>query len=65
MHLKGANGKHTLCEHTGDAAVESTHDIKEADCEQCLWTLVKVSLVQHTGALQRLQVVIRSQTVRG
>jgi hypothetical protein len=62
MHLASPDGKHTICNHTGEAAKERTSDINSVDCSTCLWGLLQILLVQLTGALKRLHVVERSKT---
>ena len=62
MHLSSPDGKHTMCQHTGQQ--ERTADITAVDCPTCLWALVKLLLVQLLGAFGRLQTVERERTVR-
>jgi hypothetical protein len=63
MHIKSPDGKHTLCDHTGKAAGDSTADIEQADCLTCLWGLVKLLHVQMSATLARTHKVERSKTI--
>ena len=62
MHIASPDGKHTICNHTGNAAEERTADIALADCASCLWGLTQMLLVQLSGTLKRLHVVEHSKT---